>query len=132
MGEQDDLTNRVDALEEQGRDMRAEITSAKTDAAAARTLAAGADRDVGETRAVLRAHTGALNALRETQIDHGRTLSEHSRILSEHSRVLAEHGRILSVHGDKLDQHGRMLHTVQAGVDHIIDLLTEPGRPPRA
>ncbi|SEP51252.1 hypothetical protein SAMN04489732_115212 [Amycolatopsis saalfeldensis] len=32
-------------------------------------LAAGADRDVAEVRAELRAHTGTLNALREDQLD---------------------------------------------------------------
>ncbi|KZB82895.1 hypothetical protein AVL48_37220 [Amycolatopsis regifaucium] len=32
-------------------------------------LAAGADRDVAEVRAELRAHTGTLNALREDQVD---------------------------------------------------------------
>jgi hypothetical protein len=33
-------------------------------------LASGADHDVTEVRAELRAHTQALNALRETQLDH--------------------------------------------------------------
>lgn len=71
----------------------------------------------------LRAQTRTLNALRETQLEQGRTLDEHSRKLDEHSRILGEHSRILG-------EHSRALVTVQAGVDHIVDLLTEQ-EPPR-
>jgi len=39
-------------------------------------LAAGADRDVSEVRAELRAHTQALNALRETQVAHVREMRD--------------------------------------------------------
>jgi hypothetical protein len=39
-------------------------------------LAAGADRDVSEVRAELRAHTQARNALRETQLEQGREMHE--------------------------------------------------------
>jgi isocitrate lyase len=48
----------------------ADVTVARTDSGAARVLASGADHDVTEVRAELRAHTHALNALRETQLDH--------------------------------------------------------------
>ncbi len=40
-----------------------------------RVLAAGADRDVSEIRAELRAHTQGLNALRETQLEQGREIT---------------------------------------------------------
>ncbi|MGH3820538.1 MAG: hypothetical protein ACRDRE_22865, partial [Pseudonocardiaceae bacterium] len=42
---------------------------------AARVLAAGADHDVSEVRAELRAHTKALNALRETQLEQGAAIT---------------------------------------------------------
>ncbi|RZQ64363.1 hypothetical protein [Amycolatopsis suaedae] len=61
----EDLAGRVARLERQV----AELAERAADSAAARVLAAGADRDVAEVRAELRAHTGALNALRENQID---------------------------------------------------------------
>ncbi|MFD9890964.1 hypothetical protein ACFWY9_16585 [Amycolatopsis sp. NPDC059027] len=61
----DELTQRVARLER----LVAELSERSADGAAARVLAAGADRDVAEVRAELRAHTGALNALREDQID---------------------------------------------------------------
>jgi septal ring factor EnvC (AmiA/AmiB activator) len=58
------------------RQLRADLAVVATDAQAARTLAAGADRDVSEVRAELRAHTRVLNALRETQAEQGRTIAE--------------------------------------------------------
>lgn len=96
MTEPDNLSQRVDALEDHA--------TARTDAAAARTLAAAADRDVSEVRAELRAHIASLNALRETQIQQGRVLNQHSQILDEHSRVLG---------------------TLKKGVTRILELLTE-------
>lgn len=61
----EELAQRVARLERQV----AELSDRSADAAAARVLAAGADHDVAEVRAELRAHTGTLNALREDQID---------------------------------------------------------------
>lgn len=74
----DDLSERVARLERQVADLR----ERSADAGAARILAAGADRDVAEVRAELRAHTGTLNALREDQID----LREDVRDLREEMR----------------------------------------------
>ncbi|WP_033289342.1 hypothetical protein [Amycolatopsis jejuensis] len=61
----EDLTRRVERLER----LMTDLSERATDSAAARVLAAGADRDVSEVRAELRAHTGALNALRQDQVD---------------------------------------------------------------
>ncbi len=63
-GGDDDLETRVAALETQMRLVRA-------DAAAARVLAGGADRDVSAFAAKLDAHTRTLTALRETQVEQG-------------------------------------------------------------
>jgi hypothetical protein len=62
MASLEDLEARVTALEEK-------MSQARHDAAAARILANGADRDVSELRQDLRGHTKVLNALRETQLD---------------------------------------------------------------
>ena len=61
----DELRERVTRLEREVADLR----ERSADAGAARVLAAGADRDVAEVRAELRAPTGTLNALREDQLD---------------------------------------------------------------
>ena len=65
--EPDSLESRVSAVEEDLARVREQANQAAADAAAARFLASGADRDVSGARAELRAHTRSLNALRETQ-----------------------------------------------------------------
>jgi hypothetical protein len=67
MGSLEDLEGRVAALETQMRTVR-------QDAAAARVLAGGADRDVSALATRLDAQTRLLEALRETQVDQGRRL----------------------------------------------------------
>jgi hypothetical protein len=70
------LEREVARLREQAALTSSEATAARADAAAARVLAAGADHDVSEVRAELRAHLQALNALRETQLDQAREMRE--------------------------------------------------------
>lgn len=48
------------------------------DAAVARVLAGGADRDVSALAAKLDAHTRVLNAIRETQLEQGMAIGELS------------------------------------------------------
>jgi len=67
----DELAARIAIAEREIARLREELAVCSSDARAARTLASGADRDVAEVRAELRAHTRALNALRETQVEHG-------------------------------------------------------------
>lgn len=64
-----DLESRVALLEHEMVRLREQVALTSSEAAAARVLAAGADHDVSEVRAELRAHTQALNALRETQLE---------------------------------------------------------------
>lgn len=62
MGSLDELEQRIAAME-------AKLAVVRQEAAVARALAAGADRDVAEYRAELRGHTRVLWALRETQLE---------------------------------------------------------------
>ena len=71
----DDIETRVAILEREVVRLREQVVLSSSDAAGARVLAAGADRDVSEVRAELRAHTQALNALRETQLEQGRAMA---------------------------------------------------------
>ena len=75
----DDCESRLASLEREVSQLREQVALSSADAAAARVLAAGADRDVGEVRAELRAHTQALNALRETQLEQGQEIRELGR-----------------------------------------------------
>ena len=70
MTEPDDIPARVSRLEQS-------VAEARKDAAAARYLAMGADRDVSEMRTELKAHTKLLNALRETQVEQGQEIRDH-------------------------------------------------------
>ena len=65
---EDDIPERVTALEAEMGRMREELTTVRADAAAARVLAGGADHDVSEVRGELRAHTRAIGALHEDQV----------------------------------------------------------------
>ena len=73
MSQPDDLEARVSALESQVRDLNVRVHSSEQDAAAARVLAGGADRDVGEIRDELRdfrvQNTRVLNSMREDLTD---------------------------------------------------------------
>lgn len=83
MATPEDIENRLAKVERDLVEVRRRAELATTDAAAARTLAAGADRDVSEVRAELRAHTMSLNALRETQVDFGHRLDRLERTVQE-------------------------------------------------
>jgi phage-related minor tail protein len=81
MAHPNDLEARVAALETQVRDLAERVRTSEQDAAAARVLAGGADRDVTEFRGEIREfreqNTRVLNAMREdltdlrTQVDTG-------------------------------------------------------------
>jgi len=119
----DSVENRLTALERQVAHLREQNALIASDASAARTLAAGADRDVSEVRAELRAHTQVLNSLRETQLEQGQVLVEHGQLLAEQGQLLAEHGQllagqkqvlaeqkqVLAEHGQVLAEHGQVL-----------------------
>lgn len=65
----DDIAARLAAVEDELARLRPQLRAATADAGAARVMAAGADSDVGDMRAALRAHTSAMNALRQDQLD---------------------------------------------------------------
>ena len=94
-------------LQEQVAATAAQAAVAGQDALAARTLAAGADRDVSEVRAELRAHTQVLNALRQDHVE---------------LRAQVEAG-FARVDEDFINVRGR-LDGLAAGQQQIADLLT--------
>ena len=79
----DDIETRVAILEREVVRLREQVAFGSSDAAGARVLAASADRDVSEVRAELRAHTRALNALRETQLDQDRRITGLDQKMTE-------------------------------------------------
>ncbi len=88
---EDELKRRLEALEKQAArigELEAEVARLREDAASARALAGMADRDVAEMRTTMRGHTQVLNALRETQVEHGKVLDAHTTALEAQSRTL--------------------------------------------
>jgi hypothetical protein len=76
----EDLEARVAALEAQVGELAGRVRASEQDAAAARVLAGGADRDVAEFRAEIRdfrsATTSSFNAMREDLGDLQRQVNE--------------------------------------------------------
>ena len=85
----DSFETRLASLEREVAQLREQVALSSANAEAARVLAAGADHDVAEVRAELRAHTQALNALRETQLEQGREIREQGRGMREGFATLA-------------------------------------------
>lgn len=106
MSSLEELEQRVAALE-------AELATVRQEAAAARALAAGADRDVAEYRAELRSHTRVLGALRETQVQQGQGLDRVDAKVDDLNTAV---GQLAGTVGHIRDQHG-------ASLAHITDLL---------
>lgn len=73
MAQPHDLEARVAALETEVRELAGRVRTSEQDAAAARVLAGGADRDVAEIRGEIREfreqNTRVLNAMREDLAD---------------------------------------------------------------
>ena len=113
MGTPEDIESRLSAVERGVAQLRAQQELTASDAAAARVLAAGADHDVSEVRAELRAHTRALNALRETQLDQGRRLDRMD------GRLDGMDGRFDGIETRMADGFA----TVGAGMAQIVTLL---------
>ena len=109
--ESGDLEPRVEALENQVRDLTAKVQVTQQDAAAARVLAGAADRDVSEIRGELRdfrnATTASFNALRQDFVD-----------LREHVDRKFE-----QVDQGFMEMRGRF-DAAAAGQQQIVDMLT--------
>jgi len=67
MADDNEFAARLDAVER-------DVAAARSDAAAAGELASGAHEELSRVQLALNAHFRVLNALRETQLDHGRRL----------------------------------------------------------
>ena len=116
--ESGDLEPRVEALENQVRDLTAKVQVTQQDAAAARVLAGAADRDVSEIRGELRdfrnATTASFNALRQDFVG-----------LRQDFAGLREHvdRRFEQVDQGFMEMRGRF-DAAAAGQQQIVDMLT--------
>jgi hypothetical protein len=124
----DDIETRLTTVERNVAHISEQLAIISSDAAAARMLAAGADHDVSEVRAELRAHTQALNALRETQLEQGRKIDEQGR---EMRACFAEQDQRIDEQSRRIDEQSREMRegfaTLATGMAQITALLTNHG-----
>jgi uncharacterized coiled-coil DUF342 family protein len=113
-------------------ELREQVALTRSDAAAARVLAAGADRDVSEVRAELRAHTQGLNALRETQLEQSRAFGEQRQEINGLRHEMREG---FTSQGRRIDALEREMRggfaTMATGMAQITALLTDIRGPER-
>ena len=115
------LETRVGTLELEVARLREQAVLTSSDATAARVLAAGADHDVSEVRAELRAHTKALNALRETQLEQGEAIGSIRQELTKQGRTLAAHGEAIVSLDQKMSAGFATLNTGMAQIAALLN-----------
>jgi hypothetical protein len=126
MAQEPDLEARVAALETQVRDLTDRVRTTAQDAAAARVLAGGADRDVADLAIKVDANRKAINALGEQtaarfdqleqKVDNGFT--QIDRKFAQIDRNFAQVDRNFAAVRGRLD-------AAAAGHQQIVDLLTK-------
>jgi chromosome segregation ATPase len=118
MAQPPDLEARVSALETEVRDLSQRVRRSEQDAAAARVLAGGADRDVSEMRTEIREsreqNTRVLNALRQDMIEGFARVDERFARVDE---------RFASVDAGFAEMRGR-LDATAAGLQQITGMLS--------
>jgi chromosome segregation ATPase len=118
MAQPSDLEARVSALETEVRDLTQRVRRSEQDAAAARVLAGGADRDVTDMRTEIRQsreqNARMLNALRQDMIEGFARVDERFGRVDE---------RFARVDGGFAEMRGR-LDAAAAGLQQITGMLT--------
>jgi hypothetical protein len=111
MADPENLEPRVSALESQMSELTARVRRSERDAAAARVLAGGADRDVEQLR-------GEMRDLRQTMTSGFKAMREDFTDLRAHvDRGFAEMDRGFVEVGGRLDM-------TAAGLQHVVEILT--------
>jgi hypothetical protein len=130
VAEPGDMDERVTALENSVSELRARVSRAENDATAARTLAGGADRDVGELGGEFRAfrdqNNRLLSAMRADIVDlRERVDNGFARIAEEFAQV---DRNFLAVRG-VLDATAAGQQQIVARIDAVLR-RHEDDRPP--
>ncbi len=125
MAESDEPDPRVAELERQVRELDRRVRSSAQDAAAARILAGGADRDVAEIRGEIRdfrqATTSSFNAMRADFTDLRQGFTDLRQEFADVRQQMND--KFDAVDRGFIEMRGRFDATA-AGQQHIVDLLT--------
>ncbi len=151
MSELDEIRQRLTALETQVSTLHEEQAESRR----AADLFAMVDRDVADISETFSAQRRVLQALRDTQMEHGKTLLEQGKmlgglvvdvielkqdaadvkhtlgeqgsVLAEHSSMLAEQGSVLAEQGSVLAEHSSMLAEQGSVLAEHSSMLAEQG-----
>jgi uncharacterized protein YceH (UPF0502 family) len=119
MAQEPDLEARVVALETQVRDLVNRVRATAQDAAAARVLAGGADRDVADLVVKVDANRKAINALGE------QTAARFDQLEQKVDNGFAQINRnFAQIDRNFAEVRGR-LDATAAGQQQVVDLLTK-------
>lgn len=126
-----DLEARVTALENDVAELRGQVQASREDSAAARVLAGGADRDVGELgkemRDFRRATISSFNALRQDMNDRFRRVDERFDRVDERFEMIAEKFEIVEQKFSLVDNGFAEMRAkfdmTAAGQQRIVDLI---------
>ncbi|WP_369389009.1 hypothetical protein AB5J72_16480 [Streptomyces sp. CG1] len=117
MSEMEELRRRLEALE-------ARVDEVAEQQAATRHLAVNSDRDVAALQEQRRADMQLMQALRQTQLEHSKTLQEHSKLLGA---LVSSQVAMTEQLGSLTAQVGSLTTQVGAIIDHLG--ITPPEQP---
>jgi hypothetical protein len=129
VSDNEDFESRLTAVE-------AGVAAARSDATVARTLASAAHAEVADVKTALNAHFRVLNALRETQLDHGRRLDRlEARFDGLEARFDGLEAKVdegFAMVDRNFSEVERKFSVVNVGIAQITAMLTnltDPGSP---
>ncbi|GGS21610.1 hypothetical protein [Actinokineospora fastidiosa] len=123
------VEERITELEREVASIREVAEDARVDAKAARTLAAGTDRDLAVIREQQKADRSLIQALRDTQIEHGQRLTRLEEKVDRGFERIDLRFEQIDRNFDQVNENfahvDRKFAVVTAGIEHITTLLTD-------
>lgn len=105
------------------------VTDLEHDVAGTHYLARKAEREASSNTDVLRGQVGLLNALKETQREHGETLAKHGKRLDRLEQKVdagfAQADKNFAQVDENFVKVGKQLGQLRSGQERITELLTE-------
>ena len=117
------MNNDLEGFGQWRRGVDSRLGTLETRVAEEAGLRAKMDEDMSNLKVEFRAQRTLLQALHDTQQEHGATLREHGETLREHGVILREHSAVLREHSAQLTDLHAGQQRILAGVDAIREML---------
>jgi chromosome segregation ATPase len=122
------MSDRWDDLERHVTGLRSDVERLAAQSEDTQRLAAATDRDLSEFKKTFRAQTKVLNALRETQSEHGKTLHHLSQAVGGLTVHVHSLDTKVSNLDTKVDTLTSRVDTLDTKVDSLADGQAEHSR----